>query len=89
LAERPFSPLWEVPQPENHADIVVRRVIFLQSHPEYYKELPALISRVDEFAEHMKSDGITKEEIKVYQKQIRTLWWKPLLMWTPLLSRKN
>lgn len=81
LAERPFSPSWEVPQPEDYADVVVRRVSFLQFHHEYYKELPALISKADGFAKRMESDGISKEKIEAYKKQIRALWWKPLIMW--------
>ena len=81
LAERPFSPSREVSQPEDYADIVVRHVDFLQSHPEYYKELPALISKANRFAKRMESDGISKEKIEAYEKQIRALWRKPLIMW--------
>ena len=81
LPEKPFSPPWEIPQPEDYADVVARHVDFLQSHPEYYKELPALISKADGFAKRMESDGISKEKIEAYEKQIRALWRKPLIMW--------
>ena len=81
LAERPYHSPWEVAQPEDYVDVVVRRVNFLQSHPEYYKELPALISKANGFAKQMKSNGISKERIEAYEKQIRALWWKPLIMW--------
>ena len=84
LVEWPYSPPWEVPQPEDYADAVVRRVNFLQSHPEYYKELPTLISKANWFAKQMKSDGIPKEEIEAYKKQIRALWWKPIMIWMRL-----
>ena len=81
LAERPYHLPWEVSQPEDYADVVVRSVNFLQSHPEYNKELPALISKAKGFAKQMKSDGISEEEIEAYERQIRALWWKPLLLW--------
>lgn len=81
LAEWPYSPPWEVPQPEDYAEVVVRQVKFLQSHPEFYKELPTIISKADVFAKQMKSDGISEEEIEAYERQIKALWWKPLLLW--------
>ncbi len=81
LAEIPYCSPWSVSQPEDYADVVVRRVNFLQSHTEYYKEFPALIYRAKGFAKQMKSDGISKEEIEAYEKQIRALWWKPIIMW--------
>ena len=81
LAERPCSHPREAPQPEDYADVVVRRVDFLQSHPECYKELPTLISKANGFAKRMESDGISKENIEAYKKQIRALWRKPLIMW--------
>jgi glycosyltransferase involved in cell wall biosynthesis len=76
-----YQSSWKVVQPEDYADVVVRRVDFLQSHPKYYKELPALISKADGFAKRMESDGISKEKIEAYKKQIRALWRKPPIMW--------
>jgi glycosyltransferase involved in cell wall biosynthesis len=87
LAERPYHSPWEVPQPEDYADVVVRHINFLQSHPEHYKELPTLISKANWFAKQMKLDGIQKEEIEAYEKQIRVLWRKPLIMWMLFKSK--
>ncbi len=81
LTEWPYSSPWETSKPEDYADVVVRRVNFLHSHPEYYKELPTIISIANEFAKQMKSYGISKEEIEAYEKQIKALWWNPLLLW--------
>ena len=81
LADRPYHGPWEVSQPEDYADVVVRCVDFLQSHPKYYKELPTLIFNANGFVKRMESDGISKEKIEAYEKQIRVLWRKPLIMW--------
>ena len=80
LADRPYHGPWEVSQPEDYADVVVRCVNFLQSHPEYYKELPTIISKADEFAKQMKTDGISEEEIEAYERRIKALWWNPILL---------
>ena len=81
LCEIPYQSPWGKPQPNDYLDVIVRRIGFLEKHPEHYAELSNTVQLSNWFVKCMRSDEVPKEEIAVFKIRIASLKRMPRMFW--------
>ena len=81
LCEIPYQSPWGKPQPNDYLDVIVRRIGFLEKHPEHYAELSNTVQLSNWFVERMRAEGVPKEEIAVFKSRIASLKRMPRMFW--------